>query len=143
MKDKTIYEHLNPDDEHFAKLEGMFSSDQLSSTELSRRSVEACKETLKDLRQVAGLAYSSSLSETSLRYWAGTVSQEFAELVYERDPRALVILAYYCVLLKRFDHVWYWEGLGIGLLENIRQALTEEWLPWIQWALDQPVSTIQ
>jgi len=43
-------------------------------------------------------------------------------------------------MLKRNDHVWYLKGLGTRLLENIRQALGEEWLPWIQWPLDFPVS---
>ncbi|KAE8443872.1 hypothetical protein EG329_001281 [Mollisiaceae sp. DMI_Dod_QoI] len=134
----------NPNDEQFAKLQGMFSSDRLSSNQLSERSVETCKEALEDLRQVAGLSYSSSPSVKSVAAgWVGQVSQEFVELVYERDPRALVILAHYCVVLKRQDHVWYQEGLGAGLLENIRQALAEEWLPWIEWAREQPVSTNQ
>jgi hypothetical protein len=71
--------------------------------------------------------------------WPGSVSQDFVELIYERDPRALVLLAHHFVLLKRNDYVWYLRGLGTGLLENIWEALGEEWRPWIQWPIEQPV----
>lgn len=53
---------------------------------------------------------------------AGSVNQDFVELIYEKDPRVLVLLAHYCVLLKKNDHVWYLRGLGLRLLENTRQA---------------------
>lgn len=60
------------------------------------------------------------------------------DLIYERDPRALIVLAHFCVLLKRIDHIWFLRGLGPGLLGNIWKVLGEEWRPWIQWAMDQP-----
>jgi hypothetical protein len=135
------YAPENPNDEQFAKLQEMFSPNKSSSTQLSERSVEIYTATLEDLRQVAGRFYLPSvINDSPLRYWAGSLRDEFAELLYDRDPRALVILAYYCVLLKRANHFWYLRDLGSGLLENIRKALPKEWLPWIEWALEQPVS---
>ncbi|CZR58316.1 uncharacterized protein PAC_08208 [Phialocephala subalpina] len=143
FKDGKNHAPEYPDDGRLAKLHGMFSSDMSSSTPLSERIVENCKGALEDLRQIAGLSYSATSfnGKTFACMWPGDLSQEFAELVYDRDPRALVIMAHYCVLLKRLDYVWFLESLGTGLLENIRQALAEEWLPWIAWALEQPVLT--
>jgi hypothetical protein len=129
----------SPDDEHLAKLEGMFPSPSFSQ---DSRKVEICKEALKELRRVVALTHSPNRilsGEASLRVWPGNISQDFLELIYERDPRALVILAHYCVLLKKNDHVWYLRGLGRGLLENIRQALGEEWRPWIQWPIEHHI----
>lgn len=60
-------------------------------------------------------------------------------MIYERDERALVILAHYCVLLKKVDHVWYLKGLGKGLLESIWEVLGEEWRPWVRWAREWEV----
>jgi len=131
----------NPDDRHLRKLHGMFNLDNSLSSHMSKRYTEICLEALEDLRQASGLAdYSTSNSQILVRIWPGRLSQEFVELVYSKDPRALVILAHYCVLLKRSNHVWYMEGLGVGLLESIREALPEEFLPWIEWALEYPVS---
>ncbi len=152
----------NPDDSHLAKLEEMFPTSSPSPLSLpisvpppsfrsspahllsqDGRKVEVCREALKELRRVVALTHLPDgilSSEASLRVWVGNIRQDFIELIYERDPRALVILAHYCVLLKREDHLWYMTGLGPGLLENIWQALGEEWRPWIQWPMEQPVS---
>jgi hypothetical protein len=122
-------------DDQLRKLDGMFTSNDWK--------VEICRQALQELRIVSALSYWPSgvrSIKSSIHMWAGRISQEFVELIYERDPRALVILAHYCVMLKRNDHVWYLKGLGTRLLENIRQVLTKEWLPWIQWPLDFPVS---
>lgn len=69
--------------------------------------------------------------------WPGSVNQDFIELIYERDERALVLLAHYCVLLKRVDHVWYLKGLGEGLLRNIWGVLGREGRSWIGWAVER------
>lgn len=106
------------------------------------RKAEISKTALKELRKGMKLLRPPNRArygEASIRVWPGSISQDFMELIYERNPRALVILAHYCVLLKKVDHVWYLRGLGQGLLENIWEALGEEWRPWIQWPMDQPV----
>jgi hypothetical protein len=155
------YTSENPDDEHLEKLEEMFPSLPASplisphstfppsfcsspAHVLSQdaRKAEICGEALKELRRAFVLThppYQAYYCEASLRIWPGCISQDFVELIYERDPRALIILAYYCVLLKKNNHFWYLRGLGAGLLENIWQALGEEWRSWIQWPIEQPV----
>lgn len=150
----------NPDNKYLAKLDGMFPSHSPSlmtsllpaptsvrsslGNLLSKdaRTAEICKEALGELRRVLELTHSLNRilsSEASLRVWPGCIGQDFVELIYERDPRALVILAHYCVLLKRNNHSWYLRGVGQGLLENIGQALGEEWQPWLQWPIEQHV----
>jgi hypothetical protein len=137
----------NVDDEHLAKLEGMLLYDASNANSLEviheARKVEICREALSELRRVFGLTYFPNRpnDEAWFRVWIGNVSQDFVELIFERDPRALVILAHYCVLIKRQDHIWYLNGLGPRLLENIRQALTDEWRPWIEWPIQLPVSS--
>jgi hypothetical protein len=140
------YSLRNTDDEQLEKLEGMFPSPTDSSTSLEAKQdahkIEICREALTELRKVYQLiAIRTRLSnEAWFRVWIGNISQEFVELIFDRDPRALVILAHYCVLIKRHDHVWYLKGLGPGLLENIRQAIGDEWQSWIEWPIKSPVS---
>lgn len=162
-----IYSSYNPDDPQLAKLEKLLkvppsSSDESSlplasphprftpspSSSLSstreEQNLTTCREALEELRRVSALPYSPTrtlCTKTSVHMWPGSVNQDFVELIYEKDERALVIVAHYCVLLKKMDHIWYLTGLGQGLLENIWQELSEEWRPWIQWAFEQPVST--
>lgn len=149
----------DPDHDQLTKLEEMFPpSSPLASTLLSsaptfclspsspllsqeQRNDELCREALKELRRVSAVHQSPNrvvFYGQSIHVWPGSISQDFVELIYDRHPKALILLAHYCVQLKRNDHVWYLKGLGAGLLNNIRQALGEEWWPWIQWAIEQP-----
>lgn len=123
-------------DDQLVSLEAMFTSDDNARADI-------CRQALQELRIVSALSYWPSgirSIKSSIHMWAGRISQDFVELIYQRDPRALVILAHYCVLLKRNNHVWYLQGLGPRLLENIKEELGKEWIPWIQWPLDFPVS---
>ena len=151
------YASYNPDDAHLAKLESMFPnhsplnspllapSSRFSSSKgfgnEEERRMDVCRQALDELRRVSSLPYSPTKSicvKITVHIWPGSISQDFVELIEKRYPRALVILAYYCVLLKRCGHVWYLEGLGEGLLGSIWEALGEEWRPWVRWAMEYP-----
>jgi hypothetical protein len=75
----------------------------------------------------------------AIHVWPGTVSQRFVELMDERRPEALVLLAHYCVLLKKVNSSWWLQGVGERLLMAIDRELGSEWRPWIEWALEHPM----
>ncbi|KAH0608345.1 uncharacterized protein H6S33_001479 [Morchella sextelata] len=59
---------------------------------------------------------------TSLIFqWPICVSDKYVSLLKERRPRALVIFAYYCVLLKRMERIE----------RSIRDL--EKWKKWLEW----------
>lgn len=73
-----------------------------------------------------------------------TVSKRFVELVEERRPRALAILASFFALLKVLDHVWWLQGmarrevLGIVSLFNsdfFSPDVEKKWWPHLEWAV--------
>ncbi|CAN8098666.1 unnamed protein product [Discula destructiva] len=73
-----------------------------------------------------------------------TVSKRFVELVEERQPRALAILASFFALLKVLDHVWWLQGmarrevLGIVSLFNsdyFGPDIEKKWWPHLEWAV--------
>lgn len=104
---------------------------------------QPCKQAFEELRRVFSLPYSVCRTwldiKASCYIWPGVISQTFIELVYDRTPEALVVLAHYCVLLKMIDSCWYLKGIGKTMLEAIEEELDEEWLPWIQWPKEQPL----
>lgn len=137
----------NPNDVHLAKLNVLFSpardtSLPLSSTSLSELGI--CEKALDQLREAYALPHSKFDTwwniKAAVYAWAGIVSQEFVDLVILRLPEALVILAYYCALVKKLNSCWYFEGIGEAMLGTIEETLTSEWQPWIRWAIEQPVS---
>lgn len=73
-----------------------------------------------------------------------TVSRRFVELVEDRQPRALAILASFFALLKCLDQVWWLRGmarrevLGIVSLFNsdyFGPDVERQWWPHLEWSV--------
>ncbi|KAG0127830.1 hypothetical protein HOY82DRAFT_567056 [Tuber indicum] len=65
--------------------------------------------------------------------WPISVSDAFFALLQERRPRALIIFAHYCVLLKRLESFWWVEGRANYELGRIERTLPEPWRKWLEW----------
>ncbi|RKU43802.1 hypothetical protein DL546_006019 [Coniochaeta pulveracea] len=74
-----------------------------------------------------------------------TVSSRFVELLNERQPRAMAILASYFALLRSLDGVWWLQGMArrevlgvVSLFNNdyFGPEANRRWMPELKWALD-------
>jgi hypothetical protein len=74
---------------------------------------------------------------TALHIWPAKVSQDYLDLLKERDPAALVLLAHYCLLLEPLESNWYMSGFRKRLLTRIYNQLDDEWRQWLQWPLEE------
>lgn len=130
----------NPDDDHLSAIYPLLQAKVSASSEV-KDILNTCRVALDELRRVAALPYSpcKTLGHTAVLWiWPGAVSDCFVQLIYERRPEALVILAHYCVLLKKLNSCWYLEGVGDAMLSTIEKLLGAKWKPHITWALKQP-----
>ncbi|KAJ5629247.1 hypothetical protein N7528_002904 [Penicillium herquei] len=64
--------------------------------------------------------------------------RRFGELVAEKRPRALVILAYLFALGKRTDDIWWLHGIPEREVRGINSILPIDW----QWAMIWPLNLI-
>lgn len=69
--------------------------------------------------------------------WLFKISKEFIALVGEGDSEALCILAYFCVLMRRLDFLWWMEGWGLHLIECIYSRLNATYRCWIRWPIEE------
>jgi hypothetical protein len=131
----------NPDDVHLAKIHHMLES-RAHSVDDDLETLQVCEIALDELRRVFALPQSPMRTQVMIgvHVWPGTVSQQFIELIHQRRPEALIVLAHYCVLLKKVDSCWWLDGVGRKLLAAIDLELSPEWRPWIEWPLEHPVS---
>lgn len=72
--------------------------------------------------------------------WAYRLSKQFRDDLEAHQPVALIILAYWCVLLHLVDHYWFVNGAARQLLEDIERKIVhtgfQDWLAWPrQWVL--------
>lgn len=66
------------------------------------------------------------------------VSATYVTRLTEKNPRALVILAYWFSLLKSCDGVWWMRGIAEREVFGIQSILPEEW----QWAMAWPLQKL-
>ncbi|EPE08897.1 c6 zinc finger domain containing protein [Ophiostoma piceae UAMH 11346] len=73
-----------------------------------------------------------------------TVSRRFVELLSQRTPRALTILACFFAMLKTVDSIWWLHGMArrevLGVvsmfnLDNVPVDVERHWWPHMQWAV--------
>ena len=63
------------------------------------------------------------------------IPRRFIDLVVERQPRALVMLAHYFALVARFKYLWWIGDAGRREVRGIQTALSAEWGGVMSWPL--------
>ncbi|KAH8800702.1 hypothetical protein F5884DRAFT_685283, partial [Xylogone sp. PMI_703] len=121
----------NPDDACFARLLPLLYTNGDEDT-------YTCCEALNCLRRLLAMAATpnQTISARTLAYsWAAQVPPRYPVLICERKPEALVVMAYYCVMLRMIDSFWYMKGYAARLLDQCRRNLSDKWLRHIDWPL--------
>lgn len=72
-------------------------------------------------------------SDALLKIWIHFVSDRYVELLSERQPGSLIILAHYAVILRRSEQYWYLEGVAEQLLSIANAFVPSEWKSWLEW----------
>ncbi|KAK0451297.1 uncharacterized protein EV420DRAFT_1560133 [Desarmillaria tabescens] len=81
----------------------------------------------------------SSENWNAVAFWWTMAPKRFFRLLAEGKPRALIILAHFCVMMKRVakDGPW-WARKQWGIeAARILSALDTQWMPWLGWLLSQ------
>ena len=146
---------LGPDAEHFsananpgvtpgtecADLQARLA-DEDGDSELSKTSREACREAVAalqrafDAQRVAegrGRQVPEYQRFIDVQGWLVRVSGDYINLLARRQPEALVILAYYSVMLHRVRGHWIVQGVGKSLVRSISSHLGGYWAEWLEW----------
>ncbi|KAH7111515.1 Upc2 protein [Dactylonectria estremocensis] len=65
--------------------------------------------------------------------WLVRVPYEYLTYLRQRRPEAIVILAYYAVLLHRARHNWAVGDAGRFLIQEVGSHLGDYWTDWLAW----------
>ncbi|OQE43005.1 hypothetical protein PENCOP_c003G00921 [Penicillium coprophilum] len=70
--------------------------------------------------------------------WIYRRPEEFISLLEEKEPLSLIVLAYWCILLKFMRSSWLMIAWDQHVITGIQESLALEFHQWIEW----PVSVI-
>lgn len=116
----------------------------IESADIGPASKQAYGNTIEELEQVYASQPEapnpeSRESANMIFGWLVLVPREYVELLAQRRPEALIILAYYAVILHRRRKFWAINDAGQFLMNGIRAHLGSHWEHWLEW----PSSHIQ
>lgn len=69
--------------------------------------------------------------------WLMQVSDDFLARLRESRPVALVVFAYFCVIIRRLDWAWWLSGCSFHLMAGLYQLLDNKYRVWLQWPMEQ------
>lgn len=109
----------------------------MDDSDLSEASANACRQTIEVLQWSFDLCdgldegeYPQSASVFSVRIEVG-----FVDMLRKRQPEALVILAYYGVLLHRCRSFWAFADAGAPIIRAVAEHLGSYWQNVLAWPL--------
>ncbi|KAI2787993.1 hypothetical protein POX_f08376 [Penicillium oxalicum] len=77
--------------------------------------------------------------------WPLLVCPEYNDLLLQRRPEALVILAHYAILLQCCKESWMIGDGGHFIIQSTRDFLGAEWAEWLEWpakVVDDPIKLL-
>lgn len=112
--------------------------------ELSDQARGVLDHTLHMLRRVFVVVTTNEIIEpqAATLSWPIIIPDAYIEMISNRNPHALVLLAHYTVLLKRNEDRWWIKNKAEELLQKISIELqrlpdAQQWIEWIQWPLGE------
>jgi len=127
-------EQQNTPKESRRECEGL--REMLDQADLSASSIQTCHNSLTNLQMYFdsdNMLEDPSASTHQIFAWLITTSEGYSDLLDQRRPEALVLLAYYSVLLHRRHKSWIIGDAGSRLLVYIQQHLGSRWSQWLAW----------
>lgn len=66
---------------------------------------------------------------------ASSSEPRFAQLLREEDPRALTMLGYFLMVIRKMQNTWWLPNATVAMFESVMKYLPAEWLPRMDWAV--------
>lgn len=78
-----------------------------------------------------------------LQDYMASLPQGYVDILNKHEPEALVVLAYFAVLLHRAAEHWFVNNLGMRLVHLISEQLGSAWAEWLAWPRTETGITTQ
>ncbi|KAI0188365.1 hypothetical protein EV127DRAFT_434601 [Xylaria flabelliformis] len=111
---------------------GRLIKDKSTDPSISTPCIEAL-DILRNLSSVGDAPLSMPLRSVVVLRWAVAVPTDFVKLVEQRRPEALIITAYYGVLIHNARDFWVFGDAGAFIIRSITRYLGSCWDEWLAW----------
>lgn len=82
-------------------------------------------------------SYDISSDNQFIFAWLYRLDDRFVSCLRRKRPLALLLLAYYCVLLKTMEKLWFMAGWSDHIVGRVRHIIGTEFGIWLKWPIEQ------
>jgi hypothetical protein len=107
-------------------------------SDLSSETSEVYVQAIEKLQWVLCVAHIPYQMQKSIRWllaWPISTPKDYLELLSQRRPEALIILAYFGALMVFYRECWAVGDSGSYLIQAISSQLGPRWQKWMQWPM--------
>ncbi|KAI1471261.1 uncharacterized protein F4812DRAFT_413317 [Daldinia caldariorum] len=69
--------------------------------------------------------------------WIYKLDEGFVEFIRQKQSTALIILAYFCILLSSLEYYWFLQGWANHICRGITNSLDPSYEHWLEWPREQ------
>ncbi|KFY88171.1 hypothetical protein V498_06885 [Pseudogymnoascus sp. VKM F-4517 (FW-2822)] len=124
-------------DDVTAAIKQLEDQNQLTSKSDLERNTYALA--IQGLKKCFKLISSEERNNGMVFHWPISVTQEYIAFLRSRQQMALVILAYFAVILDELRDTWWVMGWGSKLIQELYKAVDDEWKGLLVWPMDKIV----
>ncbi|KAH8431140.1 uncharacterized protein LDX57_008799 [Aspergillus melleus] len=129
------YDHTPPEDAQ-AVLDRLHEANNQYGEQDPAHDTDLHRHTIENLADMIAAISSGLITATIFCRWAIKLRPEYVDLVRNRNPLALVILAHYCAILHTMRGVWYVGEWSVRVPKAIWQVLDDRWKPLTRWPME-------
>ncbi len=93
----------------------------------------AYQECVSLLRLVWKASFHPQYQTYTLMAWFGRVPMTYLTYLFERRPRALLIMAHFCAISKRVEQAWWSKKDWDQIIPNLRNEVGVKWEKFMDW----------
>lgn len=115
-------------------IQHLHEANQICHARDETHETETYTVTIENIAEMLSWVYGATTTVIAGR-WAIKLPSRFLDLLREREPLALVILAHYGVLLQHLKHRWCFDEWCVRVAKTVWAILDDQWRPLVNWAM--------
>ncbi|KAI1476507.1 hypothetical protein F4774DRAFT_235288 [Daldinia eschscholtzii] len=127
-----------PWEEHLQKLLTLVSAAPASAHEVYNKTYESLSQAFHETYGTSIAPKSEIIGQPQVIIaWIYRLDEVFVGFIREKQPPALIILAYFAILLSTLEYFWFLEGWANHICLGITDSLGSSYKHWLQWPKEQ------
>lgn len=116
-------------------LQALYDANSACSAHDPSHETEVYHTAIDDLGEQFSYVFGDASTTTVAGRWAIRLPGRFMDLLREREPFALVMLAHYGVLLAYLKDRWFFGEWSVRVAKAVWAILDDQWRPLVRWAM--------